>query len=264
MTPLLLIGAGHMGGALIDGWTASGALAASDLIIVDPNPGQAARAAVAKGARLNPDAAAMASAPTVLLALKPQIWRTAARAAAPHLAPDAVVISIMAGVGVEALASEFGERPLARVMPNIAAAIGKGVAGLYARDERARAVAHALFELVATVIDVPDEGQMHAVTAVGGSGPAYVYAFTEALAAAGEAAGLAQNAAAQLARATVVGAAALMAASDKTPAKLRGEVTSPGGTTEAALTALLADDGLGRLLERAVALAAARSEALGG
>ncbi len=169
----------------------------------------------------------------------------------------------MAGVGVEALASEFGERPLARVMPNIAAAIGKGVAGLYARDERARAVAHALFDPVATVIDVPDEALMHAVTAVGGSGPAYVYAFTEALAAAGEAAGLAQGAAARLARATVVGAAALMAASDKAPAELRREVTSPGGATEAALTALLADDGLGRLLERAVALAAARSEALG-
>ena len=264
LTPLLLIGAGHMGGALIEGWTATGAIAPADLIIVDPKPGAAGRAAVDKGAKLNPDEASLGQAPTVVLALKPQIWRDAAHALAPHLAAEAVVISIMAGVGVDDLANEFGGRVVGRVMPNIAAAIGKGVAGVYAPAERARSLAHVLFEPIATIIDLPDEVLLHAVTAVGGSGPAYLYAFTEALAAAAQTAGLAPEAAARLARATVVGAADLMAGSDKAAAELRRQVSSPGGTTEAALRALLADDGLGPLLERAVALAAARSEALGG
>ncbi len=264
MTPLAMLGAGHMGGALIAGWRAHGVISASDLIIFDPTPGESARAAAAAGARINPDKTELSEARTIVLALKPQAWRGATEGLVGHLSRDAVVISIMAGVSTGELASVLGERSLARVMPNIAAAIGKGIAAVYARDEPSRDVATSLFEPVATVIELTDERLMHAVTAVGGSGPAYLYAFTEALGAAAQSAGLGEEAASRLARATVIGAAALMEASPQTPAELRRQVTSPGGTTEAALSAIMAADGLGPLLDKAVTLAGARSRALGG
>ncbi len=263
MTPLLLVGAGHMGGALIEGWIAGGAIAPIDLMIRDPNPGDVARKVGGSGATLNPPDAALAGARTVVLALKPQVWREGVRALAPHLAPETLVVSIMAGVTLADLAATFGDRPLARVMPNIAASIGQGVAAVYAATPGARALAQALFAPIATVVDLADEDLMHLATAVGGSGPAYLYAFTEALAAAAEAEGLESEAAASLARATVIGAAALMAQSSQTPGALRRQVTSPGGTTEAALSILTGGQGLGPLLARAVRLASERSRALG-
>jgi pyrroline-5-carboxylate reductase len=173
-------------------------------------------------------------------------------------------VSIAAGVALDDLSSGFGGRRVARVMPTTAVAIGKGVASIYAPDAEAHARAHALLEPVATVVDLPREVLMHAATAVSGSAPAYLYAFIEALEAAGAKAGLSEDAARRLARATIAGAGALLEASGEDPAELRRQVTSPGGTTEAALEVLMAPDGLGPLLDAAVTAAAKRSRELAG
>jgi pyrroline-5-carboxylate reductase len=254
MTPILMLGAGRMGGALIEGWLRAGAFAASDILVRDPQPG-----ALPDGVRLNPTDAELGAAKTVVLAVKPQIWRETASLAA-HLAPDAVIVSVAAGVRAADIAEAFG-RKVARVMPTTAVAIGQGTASIYAADDEARARARALLAPLAVVVDVDDERLMHAATAVSGSGPAYLYAFVEALEAAGVSAGLSEAAARQLARSTVAGAAALLTHSGAEPADLRQQVTSPGGTTQAALDVLLAE--LPDLLERAVAAAARRSRELG-
>ena len=199
----------------------------------------------------------------MLLAVKPQVWRDAAAAQAERLAPDAVIVSIAAGVKLADIAQGFGARAVARIMPTTAVAIGQGVASIFAPDPVARARAHALFEPVATVADLEDESLMDAATAVSGSAPAYLYAFVEALEAAGEKAGLPRATAQALARATMAGSAAMMMTSGVDPAELRRQVTSPNGTTEAALKVLMADDGLGPLLQRAVDACAARSRELG-
>jgi len=256
MTPILLLGAGRMGGALIEGWTRAGAFAAPDIMVRDPQPG-----ALPGGVRLNPADVELAQAKTVLLAVKPQIWRDASAAIMDHLAADAVVVSIAAGVNSADIASVYGGRRIARVMPTTAVAIGQGTASVFTSDVEARARAHTLFEPVATVVDLPDEELMHAATAVSGSAPAYLYAFVEALEAAGAKAGLEPSAASGLARSTIAGAAALMAQSGTEPAELRKQVTSPGGTTQAALEVLMAE--LPDLMARAVAAAAKRSKELG-
>jgi pyrroline-5-carboxylate reductase len=258
MGPILLLGAGRMGGALIAGWRRARLIDPGDLMVRDPAPTPQANAS---GALVNPDDAALARARTVVLVVKPQVWREAAAAVVPHLAPDAIVVSVAAGVATADLAAAFGGRRIARVMPTTAAAIGMGTASVFAADNEARARAHALFEPVGAVIDLDDEDLMHAATAVSGSGPAYLYAFAEALEAAGLAAGLPPDAAASLARATIAGAAALMAESGQPPADLRRQVTSPGGTTEAALAVLQPE--LPDLLRRAIAAATQRSRELG-
>jgi pyrroline-5-carboxylate reductase len=260
ITHILLVGAGRMGGALLDGWALGPAFPAGEIGILDPHPGEAAARAAARGSSLTPDPAA---AGAVLLAVKPQLWREAATALAGRLAADAVIVSIAAGVRTADLAAAFGGRRIARAMPTTAVAIGQGVASIFAADVEARACAHALFAPVARVVDLDDEALMDAATAVSGSGPAYLYAFVEALEAAGVAAGLAPGAAATLARATVEGAAALMAASGTEPAELRRQVASPGGTTAAALHVLMGEGGLDPLLKQAVAAAVKRSRELG-
>jgi pyrroline-5-carboxylate reductase len=149
-------------------------------------------------------------------------------------------------------------------MPTTAVAIRQGTASVYAPDAEARARAHALFEPVATVVDLQAEDLMHAATGVSGSAPAYLYAFVEALEAAGLSAGLDDAAAKALARATIAGAAALLAESGEDPAELRRQVTSPGGTTAEALKVLMGDHGLGPLLREAVAACVRRSRELAG
>lgn len=263
MGPLLMLGAGRMGGALISGWGLAGLLAPQDLMIRDPQPGEEAQAAIAAGALDDPDAAAMGRAAIVLLAVKPQLWREAAAQVSHVLAPDAVIVSIAAGVPSEDISRAFGGRAVARIMPTTAAAIGQGTASLYAADARAADVARRLFSAVGAVVELADESLMHAATATSGSAPAYLYAFVEALEAAGVSAGLSGEAARTLARATISGAAALLAQSGAEPAELRRQVTSPGGTTQAALEVLMGPEGLGDLMARAVAAAADRSRELG-
>ena len=264
ITPILMLGAGRMGGAILEGWRRAEAFEAGELMICDPDPGEAALAAVAAGARLNPPEAELAKARTVVLAVKPQVWVGTAAEYAAWLHADAVIVSIAAGVRAADIAKAFGGRCVARVMPTTAAAINQGTASLYADDPAALARAHALFEPLGAVVDLTDEEQMHAATAISGSGPAYLYAFVEALEGAALAAGLAPKEAARLSRSTVTGAAALLAHSKAEPADLRRQVTSPGGTTEAALNVLLSDTGLPPLLREAVIAAIRRSKQLGG
>ena len=263
MTPILLLGAGRMGGALIAGWQRAEVFGGSDLIIREPSPSIEVLEAQAGGALLNPPDGELRRAQTVVLAVKPQIWREAAVAAAPLLAEDAVIVSIAAGVSSADIAAAMGGRRVARVMPTTAAAIGQGAASIFAADDEARARAHALFEPVGSVVDLADEELMHAATAASGSAPAYLYAMIEALEAAAAKAGLPPEAAQTLARSTLIGAAALLGESGDDPAELRRQVTSPGGTTAAALEVLMGDGGLEDLMDKAVAAAVARSKALG-
>lgn len=258
--PVLLVGAGRMGGALVQGWLRAGLLEPAELMVVDPTPGAEA---LSSGADLAPGAAEIAAARTLVLAVKPQVWREAAARAAPRLGPGAIVVSICAGVSAAQLAEAFPGRPIARVMPTTAAAIGKGAASVFSADAGARARAHALMEPLGAVVDLDDEDLMHAATAVSGSAPAYFYAFVEALADAGAELGLPRAAAARLVRATMVGAAALMDESGADPADLRRQVASPGGTTEAALKVLTGPGGLTGLLLSAAVAAERRSRELG-
>jgi len=260
--PILLIGAGNMGGALVAGWLASGAVDARSLILIDPTPGEAARAAVAAGAGLNPPRSKLLTARTVVIAVKPQTWRVVVAELAPYLAGDATVISVMAGVAAADLRAIFASQPIVRVMPTTAAAVGKGAASLWSRTAEARAAARALFSPLGAVIDLADEDMIHAATAASGSAPAYFYAMVEAMQHAAKDVGLEPEAARLLARAALIGAAALLDCGGAEASELRRQVTSPGGTTEAALRVLAADGALDQLMVRAVRAAAARSREL--
>ncbi len=160
---------------------------------MEPHPSDAIQAL---GARLNPPTAELGEIRTLILAVKPQVWKAAAADIAPSLAPDAVIVSIAAGVTLADIAAAFGGRRVGRVMPTTAVAIGKGVASIYAPDPEAHARAHALFAPVGVTVDLIHESLMHAATAVSGSAPAYLYAFIEALEAAGAKAGLSEKASA--------------------------------------------------------------------
>jgi pyrroline-5-carboxylate reductase len=263
-TPLLLLGAGHMGGALIAGWLRSGALAASELIIRDPSPGPSARAAAAQGARLDARDDDLGMARTVVLALKPQVWAPIVAPLERAIAPDAVIVSIMAGVRAADIAAVLPGRAVVRAMPTTAAAVCAGSASLWSDDGEARERTRRLFAALGVVVELESEAQIHAATAASGSAPAYVYALVEALEAAGVRAGLPGPAARDLSRAAVSGAAALMAATGEEAGELRRQVTSPGGTTQAALDVLIGEGALADLMERAVLAAAARSRQLGG
>lgn len=255
---LVLVGCGRLGSALVEGWLGSGVIDPCDLIILTPSAKPVAEAARAAGARINPGAEALSGARAVVVAVKPAKWRQATADLAQK-AGAAPVISVMAGVRSADLAAVFSG-PVVRVMPTTGVAVGKGVAGLWSADAPAAALARSLFAPVATVVDIPDEAMMDAATAVAGSGPAYVFAFTRALAGAGEAQGLPPRVAADLARATVRSAAAGLDGPDALDA-LIARVASPGGTTEAGLEALTGA-GLDAVVAAAVAAAAARAKEL--
>jgi pyrroline-5-carboxylate reductase len=264
MTPILLLGAGRMGGAMIEGWKLTGAFDAAALIVREPHPGDSVLEAERDGARLNPPDAVLGEARTVLMAVKPQVWRAATADLAPLLHPDAVIVSIAAGVPIKDLSQVFAGHAVARVIPTTAVAIAKGVASIFSESPDARARAHALFDPVATSVDLDAEGLIDAATAVSGSAPAYWYALIEALEAAGEAQGLPRAAAQALVRATMISAGALLEHSGEEPAELRRQVTSPAGTTQAALDILNAEGGFPRLAAEAVAAAVRRARELAG
>jgi pyrroline-5-carboxylate reductase len=245
---------------MLEGWLATGAVDPDRLIILTPSEKPAAEAARVRGARINPLSEALAGAATVVLAVKPAMWRTAVGALA-GLAADATVISVMAGIGSGSLAEAFGGRAVARVMPTTAVAQGKGVAAVWAVDDAARAVAHALFDPVADAVDLADEAMIDAATAVAGSAPAFIYAFVEALARAGEAAGLDADAATRLARGALRSAGA--GAETGAPlAELIARIASPAGTTEAGLKAARGT-GLDDAAQAAVRAAVLRALELG-
>jgi pyrroline-5-carboxylate reductase len=263
---ILLVGAGKMGGALLEGWIALGVDPAR-VTVVEPQPSPQVAALAERGLRLNP-AASAARADAVVIAVKPQTAPEALAAILGLVPPGAVVISIMAGRTLGFLADALPEgTAIVRAMPNTPAAIGRGitVAVPNARVTPAqRELADRLLAATGAVEWIGDEGLMDAVTAVSGSGPAYVFLLAESLARAGEKAGLPAALAANLARATVSGAGELLHRSALDAATLRHNVTSPGGTTAAALDVLTGADGLDPVMERAVAAATRRSRALAG
>jgi pyrroline-5-carboxylate reductase len=259
---LVLLGCGKMGSALLAGWIAAG-VAPEAFTVVEPNPSDWLSAS---GVRLNAGLPARPAA--CVLAVKPQMMGPALPAVAALGGGDTLVVSIAAGTRIAALAAVFGPAtPIVRAMPNTPAMVGRGITALVAGPGVAPsglALAEALMAAVGETVVLDDEAQIDAVTAVSGSGPAYVFHLIEALSAAGVAEGLPAEVAMRLARATVSGSGELARRSADSAAQLRVNVTSPGGTTAAALAVLMDPAaGLPPLMARAVAAAAARGRELG-
>lgn len=258
---LVLLGCGKMGTALLSGWLAAG-LPAASVWVLEPNPTDwllASGAHVNKG--LPPEPA------VALLAVKPQMMGAALPALQALGNGPTLFVSIAAGTSIATFETVFGaQTPIVRTMPNTPAMVGRGITGIVGNahaGEAGLALAEALMLAVGQVVRLESEAQIDAVTAVSGSGPAYVFHLIEAMAAAGVAEGLSPEVAMQLARATVCGAGELAFRAPETAAQLRINVTSPGGTTAAALAHLMdAETGLPPLMARAVAAAAARGREL--
>lgn len=264
---VILIGAGRMGGALLAGWVASGRFSA--IYAVEPNPSATVKA-LARGKKIVlskrlPDPMPKVSA--VVLALKPQILKLESALLSVIGKQGAPVVSIAAGVTTSFLSAAIAAPvPVIRAMPNTPGAIGKGITALYASGSvkpATRNLAGMLMSALGETLWLKNESLMDAVTAVSGSGPAYVFLLAEAIAAAARDQGLDETTAEQLARATVSGSGALLASVTRPASELRKEVTSPGGTTEAALKILMGENGLSRLIGRAIAAAAKRGKELG-
>ncbi|WP_316177533.1 pyrroline-5-carboxylate reductase [Bradyrhizobium sp. SZCCHNRI1009] len=258
---IVLAGAGKMGGAMLTGWLAGG-LDPARVVVIEPMPSAEITALKARGVRLNPTTAAPAE--VVIVAVKPQMFPDAGPALKPWVSDATLVLSIMAGITIAGLQQTIGGA-VVRAMPNTPAAIGRGItvavpAGNVSAAQRL--LTDALLRATGAVEWVDEEALMDAVTAVSGSGPAYVFLLAEELARAGVAAGLPESLATTLARHTVSGAGELLRQSDLPSATLRQNVTSPGGTTAAALSVLMAADGFQPLLTKAVAAATARSKEL--
>lgn len=267
--PVLLVGAGKMGGALLDGWLARG-LDPVFVAVIDPGlPENAAEVLRGKGVRIAPEPGDLAAPAAILFAVKPQMAAQALPAAAAFAGPDTVLVSILAGTTLATLSAGLpAGAAVIRAMPNTPAAVGRGITvcvpgpGVTTAQ---RSLADALLQASGKVEWVDDEALIDAVTGVSGSGPAYVFHLVEALARAGVAEGLPPELAMTLARATVEGAGELLHRQPEfSPETLRKDVTSPNGTTAAALAVLMADDGLGPLIGKTVAAAAARARELGG
>jgi pyrroline-5-carboxylate reductase len=263
---LVLVGAGKMGGALLEGWIRLG-LDPQNIAVIEPAIPPHIAALTQRGLQLNPAPRALKNVTAIVLAVKPQVAPQAIPPLAPLVSPATVVVSIMAGRTLKFLSDALAKPcAIVRAMPNTPAAIGRGitVAVPLAADDAQRALADRLLSATGAVEWTTDEALMDAVTAVSGSGPAYVFLLAEALTEAGVAAGLPHELAAKLARETVTGAGELLHQSPLDAAVLRENVTSPGGTTAAALAVLMGQDGLTALMKKAVAAATARSRQLAG
>jgi pyrroline-5-carboxylate reductase len=261
--PILLAGAGKMGGALLSGWLAQG-LDVGQVAVIEPHPSDEIKPLLAKGIRLNPTPQDVGDVATLVIALKPQTFGEAGAVLKTFAGPSTLVVSIMAGTTMASLEAACGGS-VVRAMPNTPAAIGRGITVAVAAKNVStaqRGVADALLRATGMVEWVDDEKLMDAVTAVSGSGPAYVFLLAEELARAVVAAGLPVDLATKLARETVAGSGELLHRSLHASATLRQNVTSPGGTTAAALEVLMGPDGMQPLLTRAVAAATRRSRQL--
>ena len=265
---IALAGAGKMGGAMLTGWLARG-LDPKRVVVIEPHPSAEIEALAAKGIRLNPTASDTGEIDTLVVAVKPQSFGEAGAALKPFAGSSTLVVSIMAGTPIATIkAVMFKAVPggsVVRAMPNTPAAIGRGITvAVAAKNVSAaqRATADALLRATGAVEWVDSESLMDAVTAVSGSGPAYVFLLAEELARAGVAAGLPAELATRLARETVAGSGELLHRSEQASATLRQNVTSPGGTTAAALEVLMGPNGMQTLLTRAVAAATQRSKDL--
>lgn len=261
---LVLLGCGKMGSAMLQGWLKNG-IAPASVTIIEPYPSDRLKELQASGLRVNVD---LPPNPAIcILAVKPQMMGEALPQIKAFGNSATVFLSIAAGTPISTFESVLGSKtPIIRAMPNTPAAVGRGITALIGNslvDDAAMALAEGLLQAVGQTVQLDNEDQMDAVTAVSGSGPAYVFHLIETLAAAGVAEGLPAGLAMQLAKATVGGAGELAEQSDEDPATLRVNVTSPGGTTAAALGVLMdGDRGFPALLREAVAAAANRSREL--
>jgi pyrroline-5-carboxylate reductase len=263
---LVLVGAGKMGSAMLDGWLARG-LDPKKIVVIEPEPVKAVKALVRRGLKLNPkDKVGVASA--IVIAVKPQSAPEALPPLARYIDKATLVLSIMAGRTIGFLEKSLpGGTAIVRAMPNTPAAIGRGISVAVANtkiSKRQRKQASDLLAAIGKVEWVPDEALMDAVTALSGSGPAYIFLLAECMARAGVTAGLPPELATRLARETVAGSAELLHRSDLDAATLRQNVTSPGGTTAAALEVLMGPGGFDQLLTQAIAAATQRSRDLAG
>ena len=267
-TTLLLVGCGKMGGALLEGWLERG-IAPNAITIIEPNADVGKQLSQDKGVSVLASPADIADnyqPEIIVFAVKPQIMADTVPDFKRFSGTGTVFLSIAAGKTIEFFENYLGAAvPIVRSMPNTPAAIQRGIAAVCANapvTKAQRSLCQKLLEAVSEVIWIEDETLMDAVTAVSGSGPAYIFLLAECMAKAGIAAGLPTDLADQLARATVAGSGEMLHQMTDAPSTLRENVTSPGGTTAAALDVLMAKDGLESLLTNAIAAATARSKEL--
>jgi len=263
---IVLIGAGNMGGAMLSGWLKKGVPSAS-VTVVDPSPSEAMKAVIADvGARHVPSLPEGLVPDILFLAVKPQLMDAVLPPLKAVVGADTVVVSVAAGKTLSYLTGHLGDAAMVRAMPNTPAMIGRGVTGAYANPKVTdvqREAVQSLLQVSGPVEWVASEADIDAVTAVSGSGPAYVFYLVECMAEAGRKAGLPADLAMRLARETVSGAGELLHQSPEDASRLRQNVTSPGGTTAAALSVLMAEDGMQPLFDKAIAAARKRAEELG-
>ncbi|MFB2550652.1 pyrroline-5-carboxylate reductase [Ensifer soli] len=265
--PVVLVGAGNMGGAMLSGWLKSG-LSGADMLVIDPGPPPAMAKLIAESGVGHATAVPEGVTAAVLfLAVKPQVMEAVLPPLVPLVGPGTVVVSVAAGRTLAFLERHLGASAMVRAMPNTPAMIGRGVTGAFANPsvtEEQRDAVNDLLKVSGPVEWVGTEADIDAVTAVSGSGPAYVFYLVECMAEAGRKAGLQADLAMRLARETVAGAGELLHQSRDDASRLRQNVTSPGGTTAAALSVLMAEDGMQPLFDKAIAAARQRAEDLAG
>ena len=263
---LVLVGAGKMGGAMLEGWLKSGA-DPTRIVAFDPAPPAEVKSTLeAKGVRLNPRISDITDTEVIIIAVKPQVMEDVLPGIVPLKTSKPLILSVAAGKTIASYERHFGaDAAVIRTIPNTPAAVGRGITAMAPNPNVSASqmeLARQLLSAVGEVVTVDDEALIDAVTAVSGSGPAYVFYLTECLAAAGEKVGLPAGLAMQLARATVAGSGELMRQSGIEAATLRHNVTSPKGTTYAALQVLMADDGMQPLFDKAIDAATRRSREL--
>ncbi len=263
---LVLAGVGKMGGAMLEGWLKAGA-DPKKIVALDPSPPQDVSDLLTRhGIRHNPTVASIVDAEVIIVAVKPQVMDEVLPSLVPLNSSHPLIISVAAGKTIATFARFFGTgASIIRTIPNTPAAIGRGITAMSPNSHVSHQqleLATALLSATGEVVTVENETMIDLVTAVSGSGPAYIFYLTECMAKAGEKIGLPPALAMQLARATVAGSGELMRQSGLDAATLRQNVTSPKGTTYAALQVLMADDGLKPLMEKAIAAAANRSKEL--
>ncbi|SMF73936.1 pyrroline-5-carboxylate reductase [Neorhizobium sp. CSC1952] len=263
---IVLVGAGNMGGAMLSGWLKTGVPGAS-VTVVDPSPSEAMKVTIAEAGARHVSSLSGGLVPDILfLAVKPQLMDAVLPPLKSIVGARTVVVSVAAGKTLAYLESHLGDAAMVRAMPNTPAMIGRGVTGAYANPkvtDAQRNAVQSLLRVSGPVEWVASEADIDAVTAVSGSGPAYVFYLVECMAEAGRKAGLPADLAMRLARETVSGAGELLHQSPEDASRLRQNVTSPGGTTAAALAVLMAGDGMQPLFDKAIAAARERAEELG-
>jgi len=268
MPNILLIGAGKMGGAMLRSWSAA---SENKIIVLDPGETDAIKVAKKSGAQHFTQISDLTSnintdeLDIIVLAVKPQLFKSVIHDIAPNMPDKALIISVLAGTSLKSLGAHFSQNPIIRAMPNSPASIGKGITAITGNTHvtpQDIKTASLLLSPCGPVRHVQTEELIDVVTAISGSGPAYIFHFVEGLATSGEKLGLSSEDAKIFARQMVIGAGALLEASDETATQLRKNVTSPNGTTQAALEILMHEGGLSPLLDKATQAAYKRAQAL--